>query len=184
MSHPPSTPAKVSSGGRPALAAWHAGWAAAVAILALAGRLLGAPGLGDAGLIGLLIMVLPGLAGLVLLWRDGPGPRALVLTCWVLAATAAAGLTGGLSGAAAAMVVMPLAAGVALDRPRLVAAGAVGAGVAVLAGLISTWLTESGTAAPLTAAVAGLLPGRCPRTADGYSPSGRPIARTARPAVW
>jgi len=157
LSHPPSTPAKVSSGGRPALAAWHAGWAAAVAILALAGRLLGASGLGDAGLIGLLIMVLPGLAGLVLLWRDGPGPRALVLTCWVLAATAAAGLTGGLSGAAAAMVVMPLAAGVALDRPRLVAAGAVGAGVAVLAGLISTWLTESGTAAPLTAAVAGLL---------------------------
>ena len=30
MSPPPSTTAKASSGGRPTLAAWHAGWAAAV----------------------------------------------------------------------------------------------------------------------------------------------------------
>jgi len=157
LSHPPSPPAKASSGGRPALAAWHVGWAAAVAILALVGRLLGAPGLGDAGSVGLLVMVLPGLAGLALLWRDGPGSRALVLAAWILAATATASLTGGLSGSAAAMTIMPLAAGVMLDRARLVAAGAVGAGVAVLAGLVATWLTEPDAAAPLTAAVAGLL---------------------------
>jgi cell cycle sensor histidine kinase DivJ len=133
------------------------GWAAAVAILALGGRLLGAPGQGDTGLIGLLVMVLPGLAGLALLWRDGTEPRALVLAGWILAATATAGLTGGLSGPAAAMLFMPLAAGVVLDRPRLVTAGTVGAGVAVLVGLISTRLAGPGAAVPLTTAVAGLL---------------------------
>lgn len=157
MSLAPSTPAKASSGGRPALAAWHVGWAASIAILALGGRLLGAPGLDGPGLIALLIMVLPGLAGLALLWRDGPGARALALAGWALATTATAGLTGGLAGSAAALVFMPLAAGVMLDRQRLVAAGAVGAGVAILAGLVSTWLTEPGAAVPLTAAVAGLL---------------------------
>ena len=157
MSHVPPTPAKASSGGRPALAAWHVGWAAAVAILALGGRLLGAPGQSDTGLIGLLVMVLPGLAGLALLWRDGTGPRALVLAGWILAATATAGLTGGLSGPAAAMLFMPLAASVVLDRPRLVTAGTVGAGVAVLVGLISTRLAGPGAAVPLTTAVAGLL---------------------------
>ena len=133
------------------------GWAAAVAILALGGRLLGAPGQSDTGLIGLLVMVLPGLAGLALLWRDGTGPRALVLAGWILAATATAGLTGGLSGPAAAMLFMPLAASVVLDRPRLVTAGTVGAGVAVLVGLISTRLAGPGAAVPLTTAVAGLL---------------------------
>ena len=157
MSHVPPSPAKASSGGRPALAAWHAGWAAAIAILALGGRLLGAPGLDGSGLTALLIMVLPGLAGLALLWRDGTGPRALVLAGWMMAATATAGLSGGLSGALAALIFMPLAAGVVLDRPRLVPAGAVGAGVAVLAGLASTGLAGPGDSAPVTATVAGLL---------------------------
>ena len=157
MNPPPSTPARTSTGGRPALAAWHAGWAAAVALMALGGRLLGAPGLEGAGGVALLVMVLPGLGGLALLWRDGPGPRALVLGGWTLAATAAAGLTGGLSGALAGFVLTPFAAAVMLDRPRLALAGAAGAGVAVLTGLASTSLAGPGVSAPITAAVGGLL---------------------------
>lgn len=128
-----------------------------MAILALGGRLLGAPGLEGAGLVALLVMVLPGLAGLVLLWRDGPGPRALVLGGWTLAATAAAGLTGGLSGALAAFVLTPFAAAVMLDRPRLTLPGAAGAGVAILTGLASSWLAGPGVQAPITVAVGGLL---------------------------
>lgn len=157
MNPVPATSAKASSGGRPALAAWHAGWAAAVAILALGGRLLGAPGLDGAGLIAFLVMAAPGLAGLALLWRDGPGPRALTLGGWMLAATAAAGLTGGLSGALAALVLMPFAAAVILDRSRLIVAGAVGSATAILTGLASTWLAGPGVSAPEIAALGGLL---------------------------
>ena len=153
----PSPSARTTTGGRPALAAWHAGWAAAVAILALGGRLLDAPGLEGAGGIGLLVMVLPGLAGLALLWRDGPGPRAFMLGGWTLAATAAAGLTGGLSGALAAFTLIPFAAAVMLDRPRLTLAGAAGTGIAILAGLAATALTEPGVSAPVTVAVGGLM---------------------------
>lgn len=153
----PSPSARTKTGGRPALAAWHAGWAATVAIMALGGRLLGAPGLEGAGGIALLLMVLPGLAGLALLWRDGTGPRALVLGGWVLSATAAAGLTGGLSGALAGFTLIPFAAAVMLDRPRLTLAGAAGTGIAILTGLASTSLAGPGVSAPVTVAVGGLL---------------------------
>ena len=55
---------------RPALAAWHAGWAVAAALLALGGRWLG-------GVVGpvfhaVLALVVPGVTGLFLLHSDGP----------------------------------------------------------------------------------------------------------------
>ena len=54
---------------RPSLAAWHAGWAVAVALLALGGRWIG--GIDGSVFYGVLAMVVPGLSGLVLLRRDG-----------------------------------------------------------------------------------------------------------------
>ena len=157
MTSSPSTPAKATSGGRPALAVWHMGWAAALAILALGGRLLGAPGLDGAGLIALLALVVPGLTGLILLWRDGEAPRVLALTVWTLAAVAAAGLTGGLTGPLAAFMIAPFAASILLDREKLPIWGAVGSGAAILTGLGSAMLNGPGPQAPLTVAVGGLL---------------------------
>ena len=133
------------------------GWAAAVAIMALGGRLLGAPGLEGVGLAALMVMVLPGVAGMALLWRDGLAPRAMILGGWTLAATAAAGLTGGLSGALAAFALMPLVAAILLDRSRLGLPGVAGAAAAVLTGLASVWLAGPGVQAPVTVAVGGLL---------------------------
>ena len=52
---------------RPSLAAWHAGWAVAVALLALGGRWIG--GIDGSVFYGVLAMVVPGLSGLVLLRR-------------------------------------------------------------------------------------------------------------------
>ncbi|HRO33635.1 MAG TPA: HAMP domain-containing sensor histidine kinase [Brevundimonas sp.] len=157
MNPAPPTAAKVTSGGRPALAVWHGAWAAAMAVLVLAGRFLPAADLAATDLAALVVLALPGLAGLALRWRDGDGPRGLVLIVWVLAATGAAGLTGGLTGALGATVLAPLAAGVALERRPFLIFGAVGAGVAVVTGLASIWLAGAGTSAPAAAAVIGLV---------------------------
>ena len=55
-------------------------------------------------------MATPGLLGLILLGRDGRAVRAALLAAWSLAAIAAAGLSGGLTGPLGGFVFMPLAA--------------------------------------------------------------------------
>ena len=141
-----------------AVAAWHAGWAAAVGLTALAGDWLGRGG-GAAGLdaSAALAMATPGLLGLVLLARDGRTIRAALLAAWGLAAVAASGLSGGLIGPLGGFVFMPLAAAVALGSSRWAPFGLLGAGAAAVVGLAATGVKGVPPAAPGMATVAALL---------------------------
>ncbi len=142
--------------GRGPLVAWHGGWAGAIVVATVAALWLG--GLHGPGAFGAVAMVAPGLGGLALLRRDGPGERALILVCWTLAALAAQVLSGGLAGPLAGLVVMPFVAALALGGPRhgvrLAQAGAAGSAVAALGGQLSAaWI---GSPQP-EIAVAGLF---------------------------
>ena len=149
-------PAAEEARGGSALAAWHAGWAAAVGLTALGAAWLGGPAQGlDAPAA--LAMATPGLLGLILLGRDGRAVRAALLAAWSLAAIAAAGLSGGLTGPLGGFVFMPLAAAVALSERRLAPFGAVGTALAALAGLTAARLTGAPDADPLMAAVSALM---------------------------
>jgi cell cycle sensor histidine kinase DivJ len=146
--------------GAPLAALWHAAWAVAVSLTALAAQML--DGLNDAPLAALLLMAFPGIFGVVLMVRDTTGLRFAVMTGWLIAATACAGLTGGATGALPGLIVMPLAAGIALDparsgQDRLTRLGAFAVALPLLAGLISTWLNGPEAQEPLLAAVSGLL---------------------------
>ncbi len=143
------------AGGRAALAAWHAGWAVAAALLALVGRWLGA--MDGAVFYGVIAMIAPGLAGLGLLWRDEADQRMALLWVWGAAAFVAAGLSGGLTGPLAGFVFLPLAAGMALGGTRPVQAGALGVGFAAVAGLLAGWAGGPGVHRPELAAVSALL---------------------------
>ena len=139
---------------RPSLAAWHAGWAVAAALLALGGRWIG--GIDGPLFYGVLAMVVPGLSGLALLRRDGPDERMVLLAIWGLAVLLAAALSGGLTGPLSGFVFLPLAAGIALGGPRPVQAGAFAVGVAALAGMLSAWVNP-GPHLPTLAAISALL---------------------------
>ena len=139
---------------RPSLAAWHAGWAVAVALLALGGRWIG--GIDGSVFYGVLAMVVPGLSGLVLLRRDGGPERMTQLGIWSAAALLAAALSGGLTGPLSGFVFLPLAAGIALGGPRPVQIGALAVGLAAVAGLLSASVTP-GPHLPGLAAISALL---------------------------
>ena len=139
----------------PGLAAWHAGWAVAAALLALGGRWLG--GVDGPVFYGVLAMIVPGLAGLGLLSRDGGMERLIALAVWGLAAVIASALSGGLTGPLAGFVFMPLVAGLALGRQGAAQAGALAVGLAALAGLMSTWIAGPALPAAPLAALSALL---------------------------
>jgi cell cycle sensor histidine kinase DivJ len=154
--HPDLQPSSdAASGDGPALAAWHAGWAVAAALLALGGRWIG--GVDGPIFYGVLAMVVPGVTGLWLLRRDGAAERMTLLGVWGLAALLSASLSGGLTGPLAGFVFLPLAAGIALGGPRPVQAGALAVGLAALAGLVSAWLAPPGSHLPALAAISALL---------------------------
>jgi len=142
LTQPPASSPTVQARDLPALTLWHAGWAVASALLALCGGVFAraeAPVLFAA-----LSMAAPGLAGLTLLWRDGPAPRMTVLGVWTLAACVCSVLSGGAAGALPGLIVMPLAAGLAFGAPRLAMAGAGGSALAAIIGMLAVWLTEPG----------------------------------------
>lgn len=144
-----------------AVAAWHAGWAAAVGVTALfaTGAGTGAEAAGTAAplLLALGVMAAPGLAGLTLLRRDDDEARSALLTLWTLAALAGAALSGGAGGPLAGFVFAPLAAGLALGGRRRVLVAAVAATGAASAGLLSGWLLGAPTAAATTAGILALM---------------------------
>ncbi|WP_292135721.1 HAMP domain-containing sensor histidine kinase [Brevundimonas sp.] len=130
--------------GPQALALWHAAWAVGSALLAMLSQ-WAQPVAEGATPAALLIMAAPGVAGLLLMWRDDPPVRLGLLCFWALATGAAAGLTGGVGGAAPGLVALPLAAGIALDHPRfgddrLTHVGGLASALAVVCGLISNGL--------------------------------------------
>ena len=153
---PIESPVRPRAADGPALAAWHAGEAVAAALLALGGRWIG--GVDGPVFYGVLAMVVPGVAGLGLLQRDGERERMILLGVWGLAAVTGAGLSGGLTGPLAGFVFLPLAAGIALGGPRPVQAAAAAVGAAALSGLFSAWLFQGpGAHLPALAAISAVL---------------------------
>jgi cell cycle sensor histidine kinase DivJ len=150
------TAARAGSGDRAPLAAWHAGWAVAAALLALGARWIG--GVEGPVFYSVLAMIVPGLIGLNLLKNDAFRDRLILMGVWGMAAATTAALSGGLTGPLAGFVFLPLAAGIALGGPRLVQAGALGVGVAALAGLATSWMLGGpGAHLPALAALSAVL---------------------------
>lgn len=142
------------------LALWHACWAVAASVTAFAAQSLG--GLPDNVLAALLLTALPGIGGVMLMVRDSIGLRFVLMGGWLLASVAAAGLTGGATGAVPGLLVMPLAAGIVLDHPRIGDDRLTRLGIAALvlplvSGLISSLLNGAEAQPPVLAAVSGLL---------------------------
>ena len=150
------TAARAGSGDRAPLAAWHAGWAVAAALLALGARWIG--GVEGPVFYSVLAMIVPGLIGLNLLKNDAFRDRLILMGVWGMAAATTAVLSGGLTGPLAGFVFLPLAAGIALGGPRLVQAGALGVGVAAIAGLATSWMLGGpGAHLPALAALSAVL---------------------------
>ncbi|WP_439471946.1 sensor histidine kinase [Brevundimonas sp.] len=150
------TAARAGSGDRAPLAAWHAGWAVAAALLALGARWIG--GVEGPVFYSVLAMIVPGLIGLNLLKNDAFRDRLILMGVWGMAAATTAALSGGLTGPLAGFVFLPLAAGIALGGPRLVQTGALGVGVAALAGLATSWMLGGpGAHLPALAALSAVL---------------------------
>ena len=148
--------ARHGAGDRAALAAWHAGWAVAAALLAFGARWIG--GVDGPVFYSVLAMIVPGLIGLNLLKNDSFRDRMILLGVWGMAAVTTAALSGGLTGPLAGFVFLPLTAGIALGGPRPVQAGALGVGLAALAGLATSWMLGGpGAHLPALAALSAVL---------------------------
>lgn len=148
--------ARHGAGDRAALAAWHAGWAVAAALLAFGARWIG--GVDGPVFYSVLAMIVPGLIGLNLLKNDSFRDRMILLGVWGMAAVTTAALSGGLTGPLAGFVFLPLTAGIALGGPRPVQAGALGVGLAAVAGLATSWMLGGpGAHLPALAALSAVL---------------------------
>jgi cell cycle sensor histidine kinase DivJ len=139
-----------------AVVAWHAGWAVAAAVVAVAAHWL-SPGMHGTALAGLIAMMLPGLAGLWLARCDGRGERGLVLGVWSLAAVAASALSGGLTGSMSAFIFMPLVAGILLGGEVLGLTGALAVALAALVGFVSVLLGGAPGDSPALATLAAVV---------------------------
>ena len=135
-----------------AAVAWHGGGAVAAGLTAFAAHWL-EPGLQFPVLAGLIGMVLPGLAGLLLAWKDGWTERGLVLGVWCLAAVAASALSGGVTGSMSAFIFMPFVAGILLGGQILSLTGAFAVALAALVGLVSVFLGGAPDASPSLAGI-------------------------------
>ena len=163
----PSTAARRHRARR-TVAVWHLAAAGALAALALGARWRH-PQMDGAILIALWASVAPGLAGVLLLRRDGWAERVLALGGWSLAAVAVSALSGGVTGPLAGLVFMPLAAGIVLGGRVLAQSGAVAFGLAALVGLISVLLGGPVVDDSLLATATTLLAAVAITTAIGLS---------------
>ncbi|CAN5252644.1 hypothetical protein BH10PSE2_BH10PSE2_01780 [soil metagenome] len=139
-----------------AVVAWHGAWVAMAGLVAVGARIF-EPRLEWPLLIALIVTALPGLAGLWLARRDGPGERSVLLGVWSVAAVAVCALSGGLTGSLAGFVFTPLAAGLVLGGEGLALGGAAAGATAALVGLVSVLLGGPPRDDPTLAAIAGML---------------------------
>jgi two-component system, cell cycle sensor histidine kinase DivJ len=102
---------------------WHAAWALAV-VLAGVVLVIAAPGAPWTAWCALLLGLAPAGLAVLLVRRDSPGRRLIVLASWAIAAVLASGLTGGVVGPLAVWCVTPLAVAAVLGGGRPLAAGA------------------------------------------------------------
>ena len=162
-------PAEAYPGLRSGVVVWHFAWAAAMLV----------------GLLGLLFlpaspfviaaevaMVLPGVAVVLLLWRDNTLTRRGLVVIWALFSLAAVALSGGITGPAAGWLAMPLIAAVALNQRALITFGAtLSCGATLLAATIGMsrmvripddqegfWLSLIATASMIVSLSVALLP--------------------------
>ncbi len=144
-----------ATNGLPALAVCHALWALACALMAMGaswidGRMQGLL------IVGILVMVIPGVLGLFLLVRGGWRDRLMLVLAWSLAALATSILAGGVTGPLGAFAAMPIAAGLALGGVRLTIVGGVGTMIAIVGGLISSMVGQVETM-PTMSALSALI---------------------------
>jgi signal transduction histidine kinase len=136
------------------IAAWHLGCALAAA--SACGALIGlASNISPMLEVSLGALVAPGLLGL--LWRPrATGGRRVLVGIWGLVCVAAVGACGGLAGPLAALLILPLAAGMALGVAfEGLLLSLVGLGVALLVpGPDAATLALADTLAPLSLAAA------------------------------
>ncbi|HYF23927.1 MAG TPA: HAMP domain-containing sensor histidine kinase [Caulobacteraceae bacterium] len=147
-------------------------------------------GLPLAVLAALSAAVLPALAAQVLRLGDGDRQRAGLIGLWAVSAAAAIVLTGGAAGPFAAWAAAPLAVAVALDRRRLISAGAALSLTVLAAGLVASlagagapepealrlWLSLLATGTTLGALAAAIL-GAWKRRSDGRETAESAAAR-------
>ncbi len=124
----PAGPGRVAAG-------WSLGWFVATA-LASAGLELGLHPLHHETVAALGLAIAPGLASLILAWRDGRTARSLLLVLWAICGAGACALTGGLSGPLTPWCLLPVAFAAVLGPGR--------------------WMAEAATLAVLGAAVCAL----------------------------
>jgi len=137
---------------------WHAGWALALAMAALAAVAV-APWRDANPGMALIAAVAPAIAALFLLRGEGGGTRIGLLVIWTAAAVIAAGLTGGVTGPLAIWCLAPLAAAILFGRRSVAWGGAFSVGALAVAGLAeAAGLTPAPPAGALAAtlAVAGV----------------------------
>jgi cell cycle sensor histidine kinase DivJ len=150
-------------------AAWHAGWALAIAVMAGAllaqGRLPVGPEMAALG-----AGAIAAVCGALLSGVGGPG-RTIAILLWGLAAAAACQLTGGTAGPLAAWCLAPAAAACAFRRAGLLPLGAaVSIGAAAISALdtmllplpvaaaeLAPWLSLLGLGTVTVGAAAGLI---------------------------
>ncbi len=115
---------------------WSLGWLVALGLAALGFWSLGWGYEGTPALWAIAGAATPGLASLLLAWRDGRETRSLILVLWAVAGAGACALTGGLSGPLTPWCLVPVAFATLLGRGR--------------------WMAEAAALAVLGAAVAAL----------------------------
>ena len=127
---------------------WHAAWAGAVlgtgVLLAVFFK-----GLPLGVLAGLSAAAVPGLLAQVLRLGDGERERTGLVGLWAVCSAAAIVLTGGIAGPFAAWAAAPLAAALALDRRKLISAGAALSLVVLAAGLAASLAGAETVASPV-----------------------------------
>ncbi len=163
MSASPATPLLSRTPEQRRLALWHGGCAFVAALLAIVAQGLGGVMDQSAGLpikAALILMIAPGLLGLLLLVSDRHRDRVLALGGWCLAATSASALSGGLTGPLAGLLLLPVSAGLMLGGWRWglngALAGLMSVAVSVIVGLASVSLGGPPPSTPALAASTGL----------------------------
>jgi len=119
----PQTPTPEAAAAVREVVGWHAGWALAVVLAGLA-LAFTTPGASITVWCALLVGLAPAGFAALLVRRDGPSRRLVILASWALAAVLASGLTGGVVGPLAVWCVVPLAVAAVLGGGRPLAAGA------------------------------------------------------------
>jgi cell cycle sensor histidine kinase DivJ len=132
----------IAPGERSTVLVWHGAWLGAL-VLAFVGLLVALPYIPWPIVWAFAFGATPALAALLLIERDSPRARSLLLALWAVCGALACGMSGGVSGPLAAWCLAPVAAATLLGSSRLWAEGAalsvMAAALAALAQITHLW---------------------------------------------